>query len=62
VLHAAAIDGRLAVVCSTVPIDAASPVHVHQREAEIVVLLSGGGIFWVGHDRYEVAEGGLIQR
>jgi hypothetical protein len=29
---------------------------------ETIILPSLCGIFWVGQDRYEIAEGGLIQR
>jgi hypothetical protein len=37
----------------------ASPVHVHDSEDEIVVLVRGSGIFWVGDQRWELAEGGV---
>jgi len=37
----------------------ASPVHVHAREDEIVVLLQGSGIFWAGEHRYALSEGGV---
>ncbi|MGW3353310.1 cupin domain-containing protein [Nonomuraea rubra] len=44
---------------STASAGTASPVHVHEDEAEIVVLLSGSGIFWAGDHRYELSEGGV---
>jgi hypothetical protein len=34
-------------------------VHVHDNEDEIVVLLQGRGIFWVGDQRWELSEGGV---
>ena len=38
----------------------ASPVHVHGNEDEMFVVLKGSAIFWVGEDRYEVGEGGVV--
>jgi len=37
----------------------ASPVHVHARQHEIVVLPQGIGIFWAGEDRYELSDSGV---
>lgn len=51
--------GRLAMFRSTASEGSASPVHVHPHEDEIVVLLSGSGVFWAGHQRYELSEGGV---
>jgi quercetin dioxygenase-like cupin family protein len=58
-LDAAATGGQLGVVRAALPASAASPVHVHEREDEVHILLSGSGIFWVGHKRFEVGAGGL---
>jgi mannose-6-phosphate isomerase-like protein (cupin superfamily) len=58
-LDAAATGGRLGVVRATLPSSAASPVHVHEREDEVHIVLSGAGIFWAGDKRYEVGAGGL---
>lgn len=58
-LDGAKTDGRLTMLRSETAGSTASPVHVHDREDEIVVLLKGSGIFWVGEDRYELAEGGV---
>jgi quercetin dioxygenase-like cupin family protein len=51
--------GQLAMFRSSAPAGAASPAHLHIREDEIVVLLRGSGIFWVGDRRYELGEGGV---
>ncbi|MCO5997697.1 cupin domain-containing protein [Actinoallomurus rhizosphaericola] len=58
-LDGAKTDGRLTMLRSETAGRTASPVHVHDREDEIVVLLKGSGIFWVGEDRYELSEGGV---
>ena len=52
-------DGDLTMVRSDAAGGSASPVHVHANEDEIVVLLRGSGIFWVGERRYELSEGGV---
>lgn len=50
-LDAAATEGRLTAVRSTMRGGAASPVHVHENEDETVFVLSGSGVFWVGDQR-----------
>jgi quercetin dioxygenase-like cupin family protein len=52
-------DGQLTMLRSAAPGGSASPVHVHACEDEIVVLLEGSGIFWVGDQRWELSEGGV---
>ena len=52
-------DGQLTVLRSAAASGSASPVHVHAREDEIIVLLRGSGIFWAGDRRYELSEGGV---
>jgi hypothetical protein len=49
--------GQLTMVRSATG-GSASPVHVHATEDEIIVLLQGSGIFWVGDQRWELSEGG----
>ena len=49
--------GQLTMLRSAAPAGSASPVHVHAREDEIVVLLQGSGIFWAGEHRDELSEG-----
>jgi quercetin dioxygenase-like cupin family protein len=52
-------DGQLTMMRSATHGGSASPVHVHDIEDEIVVLLQGSGIFWVGDQRWELSEGGV---
>lgn len=56
----AATDGQILVVRSRLTEGAASPVHLHQREDEMFVVLKGDGLFWVGDDCHEVGEGGAV--
>jgi quercetin dioxygenase-like cupin family protein len=56
-LDAAATDGRLTAVRSTMKGGTASPVHVHEHEDETVFLLSGTGVFWAGDRRWELGSG-----
>jgi|GEM_PF-783901 len=58
-LDANKTDGQLMMQRSAAAAGAASPVHVHSNEDEIVVLLRGSGIFWVGERRWELSEGGV---
>ncbi|MEY9856341.1 quercetin dioxygenase-like cupin family protein [Catenulispora sp. GAS73] len=57
VLDAAATEGRLAAVRSTMKGGAASPVHVHEREDETVFVLSGTAVVWAGDRRWELSSG-----
>jgi quercetin dioxygenase-like cupin family protein len=52
-------DGELVLLRSAAAAGSASPVHVHGAEDEIIVLLKGSGIFWVGERRWELSEGGV---
>ncbi|MFF0308987.1 cupin domain-containing protein [Streptosporangium sp. NPDC004379] len=58
-LDGAKTDGQLAMIRSDAAGGSASPVHVHADEDEVIVLLSGSGIFWVGDKRFELSEGGV---
>lgn len=51
--------GQLAMFRSSAPAGAASPAHVHTREDEIFVLLSGSAVFWVGDQRFEADAGSV---
>jgi quercetin dioxygenase-like cupin family protein len=51
--------GQLTLMRSAAQGGSAAPVHVHGVEDEIVVLLHGCGIFWVGDQRWELSEGGV---
>lgn len=57
VLDAAATDGGLAVFRSSMRAGTASPVHVHEREDETVLVLAGSGTFWAGDQRWELGSG-----
>ena len=58
-LDADKTDGEVTILRSASPGGAASPVHVHADDDEIVVLLQGSGIFWAGDHRYELTDGGV---
>lgn len=58
-LDAQKTDGEVTILRSAAPGGAASPVHVHANDDEIVVLLHGSGIFWAGEHRYELTDGGV---
>ena len=58
-LDGSTTGGQLTMLRSAAAAGSASPVHVHAREDEIVVLLHGSGIFWAGEHRYELSEGGV---
>jgi quercetin dioxygenase-like cupin family protein len=52
--------GRLSMGRTTFPAGSASPVYVHGKEDEAVVMLRGGAIYWVGERRHEVSAGGVV--
>nr|WP_221383025.1 cupin domain-containing protein [Actinoplanes polyasparticus] len=52
--------GRLTLFRSSAAAGSASPVYVHHREDEIMLLLSGSGVFWAGEHRYELSAGGVF--
>lgn len=56
-LDAAATEGRLAAIRSTMRGGTASPVHVHKHEDETVFVLSGTGVFWAGDQRWQLSSG-----
>ncbi len=58
-LDRAHTDGQLSLFRSAPAAGSASPVHVHPDEDEIVVLLSGSAVFWVGERRFELDAGGV---
>lgn len=59
-LDGEATSGQVTVVRSRLSARSASPLHRHQKEDEMFVLLQGSGIFWVGDERHEVGEGGSL--
>ena len=58
-LDAATTGGGLTALSSDLSAGDASPLHVHSREDEIFVLLSGSAVVWVGDARHEVGPGGV---
>lgn len=55
-----ATNGQVTVVRSRLGEGASSPLHLHRNEDEMFVVLRGTGIFWVGDERHEVADGGAV--
>lgn len=51
--------GGLTVMSSVLAAGDASPLHVHSREDEVFLLLSGRAAVWAGDNRYEVGAGGV---
>jgi quercetin dioxygenase-like cupin family protein len=58
-LDGAKTGGQLMMHRQVTQGESASPVHVHDREDETIVLLQGSGIWWVGDQRWELSEGGV---
>lgn len=58
-LDSAATGGALTALSSELRAGDAAPVHVHSREDEVFLLLSGSAVVWCGDDRYEVGPGGV---
>jgi quercetin dioxygenase-like cupin family protein len=59
-LDADATGGQLTMIRTQLKRGDASPLHMHSNEDEMFMLLKGSGIFWVGEDRHEVDEGGVV--
>ncbi|MFJ1709136.1 cupin domain-containing protein [Kitasatospora sp. NPDC088346] len=38
----------------------APPFHLHTREDEVFLLLGGEALVWVGDERHELSEGGVV--
>lgn len=52
-------NDQLAMVRTRGAGGSASPVHVHDHEDEMFLVLEGSGIFWAGDQRHEVSAGGV---
>jgi quercetin dioxygenase-like cupin family protein len=60
-LDSAATDGQLAVGRFDVEKGEAPPFHMHTREDEIFLLISGTALVWSGDaDAVELEEGGIV--
>jgi quercetin dioxygenase-like cupin family protein len=58
-LDGAKTDGQLTMYWQATQGGSASPVHVHDREDETIVLLQGSGIWWAGDQRWQLSAGGV---
>lgn len=59
-LDSEATDGQLTVGRFRVEKGEAPPFHMHTREDEVFMLISGSALLWVGDDRMEMTEGGIV--
>lgn len=51
---------RLTLLRSTAYAGSSSLVYAHDKDDEIVLLLRGGAIYWIGDRRYELEPGGVV--
>lgn len=58
-VDSAVSDGRLLIMRSDTTRGSGVPVHIHQREDEIFVLLDGAITVWAGDQRRELSGGGV---
>ncbi|AKJ08536.1 cupin [Streptomyces incarnatus] len=59
-LDSQATEGQLTIGRFDVPKDEAPPFHMHTREDEVFLLLKGEALVWVGDERHELSEGGIV--
>ncbi len=59
-LDSEATKGQLLVARSRTSEGVASPYHVHTRDDEVFMMVSGTARFWCGEEESELAEGGII--
>ncbi|MCZ2827840.1 cupin domain-containing protein [Modestobacter sp. VKM Ac-2986] len=59
-LDGAATDGRLMVGRFDVSRGEAPPWHVHSREDEVFLLISGTALVWAGDEEDELTAGGIV--
>lgn len=59
-LDSQATEGQLTVGLFDAPKGEAPPVHLHTREDEVLVLLKGEALVWVGDERHELSAGGAV--
>lgn len=58
-LDSAHSNGALTVVRTALNEGDAAPLHVHSREDEVFLLVTGSALVWSGDNRYEVGPGGI---
>jgi quercetin dioxygenase-like cupin family protein len=58
-VDSAVSDGQVLIMRSDTTRGSGVPVHVHQREDEIFLLLNGALTVWAGDQRRELSDGGV---
>ena len=53
-------NGQLAMLRSRPPAGHGAPVHLHENEDEMFLMLAGEAVFWFGDERHELGKGGVI--
>ncbi len=59
-LDSEATEGNVMLARQSLRAGDATPIHLHTREDEMFVLLSGRGVFWYGDDELLAEEGSVI--
>lgn len=59
-LDSQATEGQLSVGRFDIHKGEAPPFHLHTREDEVFLLLKGEALVWVGDERHELSEGGVV--
>ncbi|WP_326809841.1 cupin domain-containing protein [Streptomyces scopuliridis] len=59
-LDSQATEGQLTVGRFDVAKGEAPPFHMHTREDEIFMLIKGEALLWLGEERMELSEGGIV--
>jgi quercetin dioxygenase-like cupin family protein len=59
-LDSAATDGQLTVGRFSVSKGEAPPYHMHTREDEVFLLISGSALVWSDDEEMELSEGGIV--
>ncbi|MEU3921838.1 cupin domain-containing protein [Streptomyces sp. NPDC029004] len=59
-LDSRATEGQLSVGRFDITKGEAPPFHLHTREDEVFLLLKGEALVWVGDERHELSEGGVV--
>lgn len=59
-LDSGATDGQLTVGRFRVGKGEAPPFHMHTREDEVFMLISGSALLWAGDEQMEMTEGGIV--
>lgn len=59
-LDSKATNGQLTVGRFHVEKGEAPPFHMHTREDEVFMLISGSALLWAGDEQMEMTEGGIV--